>query len=120
MIGARSGDRVVGILKDVILGTIAEIVQVGVRGWGVSTLVHLITTVRMGSGFMGYTGETHVVSFLLEPVEGGLGTIGAVTGRGVHNAVRWIGTTSARDLWLGQRNGRSSTGDVTLESIHVI
>ena len=65
-------------------------------------------------------GEAYVVSFLLEPVEGVLGTVSAVTGRGVHNTVRWIGTTSTRDRWLGQRYGRSRSSDVALESVHVV
>ena len=63
---------------------------------------------------------TYVVSFLLEPVEGVLGTIRAVAGRGVHNTVGWVGTTSTGDLWLGQGNGRGRSGDVALESVHVV
>lgn len=63
---------------------------------------------------------TYVVSFLLEPVEGVLGTIRAVAGRGVHNTVGWIGTTSTGDLWLGQGNGRGRSGDVALESVHIV
>jgi len=63
---------------------------------------------------------TYVVSFLLEPVEGVLGTIRAVSGRGVHNTVGWVGTTSTGDLWLGQGNGRGRSGDVALESVHIV
>lgn len=50
MIGARIGDRVVRILEDVVLGTITEVVEVGIDRWGEGTLVHLITGVKTGSG----------------------------------------------------------------------
>jgi len=63
---------------------------------------------------------TYVVSFLLEPVEGVLGTISTVTGRRVHNTVGRIGTASTRDLWLSQGNIRGGSGDVALESSHIV
>lgn len=97
MIGAGIRDRVVRIFKDVILGTVTEAIEVIVNGWGTGTLVHLIATLGTEFGFVG-CAETHVVSFLLEPVEGSLGTIGTVTGRRVRKAVGRIGTTPARDL----------------------
>ena len=118
MIGAGNGDGVVRILKDVILGTVAEIVEVFVSRWGVGTLVHLMAAVRTGLRFM--CEETHVISFLLEPVEGVLGTVSAVAGRRVHYTVSWIGTASTRDRWLGQRHGRGRSGDIALESVHVV
>ena len=121
LVGARSGDGIVRVLEDVVLSTVAEIVEVIVSGWGECTLVHLIIAVRVGPGVRWVNGgKTHVVSFLLEPVEGVLGAVCAVTGRRVHNAVSWISTASARDLWRGQGNGRGRSGHVALESGHII
>jgi len=50
LIGARIGDRVIRILEDVVLGTITEVVEVGIDRWGEGALVHLITGVKPGSG----------------------------------------------------------------------
>ena len=68
---------------------------------------------------VGFAG-TYVVLFLLEPVEGALGTISTVTWRRVRNAVGRIGTASTRGLWLGQGNGRGRPSDVALESGHIV
>lgn len=42
LVGAGRRDGVVRVLKDVVLGAIAEIVEVGVDGWGERALVHLV------------------------------------------------------------------------------
>lgn len=65
-------------------------------------------------------GETHVVSLTLEPVEGVLGTVSAVAGCGVHDVVSRVGATSAGELWFTQRDGRDRSGNVALESGHII
>jgi len=101
LVWAGRRDGVVRIVKDVVLGAIAEIVEVCVKGWGVGTLVH-------------------VISFLLEPVEGTLGAVSAITGRGVHNTVSRVSTTSARELRCGHRNVRGSSSDVALEPGHIV
>lgn len=51
LIRTRNRDGVVRVFEDIVLGAIAEIVEVGVKGWGKGTLVHLITRVRMGLGW---------------------------------------------------------------------
>lgn len=101
MIGTGSGDGSVRILEDIVLGTITEVVEVGVKGWGKVTLVH-------------------VVSLLLEPVKRVLGTVRTVTRRSGRNAVSRVSTASAGDLWCGQRNVRCRPSDVALESGHII
>lgn len=68
---------------------------------------------------VGWIG-TYVVSFLLEPVEGVLGAVSAITGCGVRNTVIRVSTTSARDLSLGHGNGRGSSSDVALEPSHIV
>jgi len=50
LIGARNGDRVVRVLEDVVLGTITEVVKVGIDRWREGTLVHLVAGVKTGSG----------------------------------------------------------------------
>lgn len=57
LIRARNRDRVVRILKDVVLSTITEIVEVIVEWRRVDTLVHLRATVRTELlMFVGYVG----------------------------------------------------------------
>lgn len=70
-------------------------------------------------GLVGWIG-TYVVSFLLEPVEGVLGAVSAVTGCRVRNTVRRVSTASARELSLGHRDIRGSPSDVALEPGHVV
>ena len=120
MVGTGNGDAVVRIFKDIVLGSIKEIVEVGVKGWGVGTLVHLITMVRTELRFVVCRRATHVVSFRLEPVEGTLGTVSAVTRRSTRDTISGISTASTRELCFGQRDVRGRSGDVTLESGHVV
>ena len=63
MVGARSGDGGVKTFKDVVLRTVVEVVEVGVKGWGVGTLVHLIPTVRDMIGVRETNEDSHC-SFL--------------------------------------------------------
>lgn len=82
LIGTRSRDGIVRVLEDIVLGTITEVVEVGVKGWRESTLVH-------------------VVSLLLEPVERVFGAICTVARRSGRGAVGRVSTASAGDLWCG-------------------
>ena len=118
MIGTGSGDGSVRILEDIVLGTITEVVEVGVKGWGKVTLVHLMEVLSIEL-LVRYAG-THVVSLLLEPVKRVLGTVRTVTRRSGRNAVSRVSTASAGDLWCGQRNVRCRPSDVALESGHII
>lgn len=118
MIGTGNRDRVVRILEDIVLSTITEVVEVGVKGWGKSTLVHLMEF--LSTKLLVRCAGTHVVSLLLEPVERVLGTVCTVAGCIGGNAVSRVSTAPAGDLWCGQRNVRSRSSDVALESGHII
>ena len=118
MIGAGSRDGIVRILEDIVLGTITEVVEVGVKGWGKSTLVHLMEF--LSTELPVRCARTYVVSLLLEPVERVLGTVRTVARCSSLNPVSRVSTTSAGELWCGQGNVRCRSSDVALESGHII
>lgn len=101
MIGTGDRDRGVRILEDIVLSTITEVVEVSVEGWGKGAFIH-------------------VVLFLLEPVEGALGTVSAVSGGSVRDTVSGVSTAPTRELCFGQRDIRGRSSDVTLETGHII
>jgi hypothetical protein len=120
LIGTGWRDGIVRTLEDIVLGPVAEIVEIGVKGRRVGTLVHLTTTFRTELLSVGRVGKTHVVLLLLEPVEGALGTVSAVTGRSFRDTVGGVSTAPTRELRCGQRNVGGGSGDVALESSHIV
>lgn len=61
---------------------------------------------------------THVVAFILEPVEGDLRARGAVARDSLLLAVWWIGTTATGNFAFGDGNGAGGTLHVALEGGH--
>ena len=120
MLRARNRNGVVRILKNVVLGTIAEIIEIGVEWWGVCPLVHLAVTVRAWLWFVGCAETTHVISLGLEPVKWVFGTVSAVAGCSFHDTVSRVGAASAGDLGFGQRDVRRRSSNIALEPGHIV
>lgn len=67
-----------------------------------------------------FGGDTYVVLFGLEPIEGLLGTICTVSRDSVRLSVVWVCPTATSKLGCGKPDGGGGVGDSTLESVHVV